>query len=285
VNRRASCLFLLAALLWLGSLSAFATRPQPLETRVGGCDQFTSGQASVVAVQSPENAIGLRGCAYKSATGRFKWLNHDPIQEAGGINLYRFCGNDPIDLYDPFGLLFGQGGDAEQNPAGVNGPVGFSFSTPQPGYTAPPQPYTGPWMGPGDPNAPAYTPYNFLPYQGLMDMMGNGSYLTPDQAAAVATPIDFALSMPEARVTCPKFGTTHAAERAFERGFSPSRISQVLKDGEITPQVSRFGNPQLNFNLGGNQVIIDTTGRNAGNIINTFSDWTPLHGTKGYWSW
>jgi RHS repeat-associated protein len=246
---------------------------------------------------APVNAMRFSSMPYYSSPqiygylGRFydpnlqRWLNQDPIGERGGINLYRFCGNDPIDLYDPLGLLFGQGGDAEQNPAGVNGPTSTSYSTPLPGYTPPPQPYTGPWIGPGDPNAPAYTPYNFLPYQGLMDMMGNGSYLTPDQAAAIATPIDFALSMPEARVTCPKFGTTHAAEQAFERGFSPSRITQVLKDGEITPQVSRFGNPQLNFNLGGNQVIIDTTGRNAGKIINTFSDWTPLHGTKGYWSW
>jgi RHS repeat-associated protein len=104
VNRRASCLFLLAALLLLGCFPALAIRPQPLETRVGGWEQFASGQTSVVAIQSPENAMGLRGCAYKTASGRLKWLNQDPIGEEGGLNLYGFVGNSPINRVDPFGL-------------------------------------------------------------------------------------------------------------------------------------------------------------------------------------
>lgn len=104
MNRRASCLFLLAALLWLGSSSAFAIRPQPLETRVGGCEQFASGQTSVVAVQTPENAMGLRVFAYKTVSGRLKWLNQDPIGERGGINLYGFVGNNPVNYVDPLGL-------------------------------------------------------------------------------------------------------------------------------------------------------------------------------------
>jgi hypothetical protein len=33
-----------------------------------------------------------------------RWLNQDPIGEAGGINLYGFVGNDPINLWDLFGL-------------------------------------------------------------------------------------------------------------------------------------------------------------------------------------
>jgi RHS repeat-associated protein len=33
-----------------------------------------------------------------------RWLNRDPIEEEGGINLYQFCGNDPIDYFDPLGL-------------------------------------------------------------------------------------------------------------------------------------------------------------------------------------
>jgi len=33
-----------------------------------------------------------------------RWLNQDPIQEAGGINLYQFVGNDPINAIDLFGL-------------------------------------------------------------------------------------------------------------------------------------------------------------------------------------
>src|SRR6266516_4387408 len=38
-----------------------------------------------------------------------RWLNRDPISEYGGINLYGFVGNSPIDLLDFFGL-------APQNP-------------------------------------------------------------------------------------------------------------------------------------------------------------------------
>lgn len=40
-----------------------------------------------------------------------KWLNRDPIREAGGINIYGFVGNDPINRIDPLGLWGIQFGD------------------------------------------------------------------------------------------------------------------------------------------------------------------------------
>ena len=39
---------------------------------------------------------------YDPATGR--WLSKDPIGISGGLNLYAFCGNDPVNYVDPWGL-------------------------------------------------------------------------------------------------------------------------------------------------------------------------------------
>ena len=33
-----------------------------------------------------------------------RWLNRDPIQEKGGLNLYRFVMNSPLGVFDPLGL-------------------------------------------------------------------------------------------------------------------------------------------------------------------------------------
>ena len=37
--------------------------------------------------------------------GTQRWINRDPIEENGGINLYAFVGNDGVDLIDSFGLV------------------------------------------------------------------------------------------------------------------------------------------------------------------------------------
>jgi RHS repeat-associated protein len=47
--------------------------------------------------------------AYDPDSGR--WLNQDPIGEAGGLNLYGFVGNDPINEIDPLGLADNSDGD------------------------------------------------------------------------------------------------------------------------------------------------------------------------------
>jgi RHS repeat-associated protein len=40
--------------------------------------------------------------AYSPNLGR--WITKDPIQEKGGLNMYAYCGNDPINNVDPEGL-------------------------------------------------------------------------------------------------------------------------------------------------------------------------------------
>jgi hypothetical protein len=50
---------------------------------------------------------GSRGCAYKTASGLGKWPNRDPIGERGGLNLYGFVGNNPVNATDLLGLDVG----------------------------------------------------------------------------------------------------------------------------------------------------------------------------------
>ena len=46
---------------------------------------------------------------YEPETGR--WLSPDPIGISGGLNLYAFCGNDPVNFIDPTGKGGVQFGD------------------------------------------------------------------------------------------------------------------------------------------------------------------------------
>jgi RHS repeat-associated protein len=69
--------------------------------------------------------------AYDPNLGR--WLSRDPIEENGGLNLYRYAGDNPINLVDPLGLwTFGFGGEAGGG-AGAGGSVQGGFFV---GHTA-----------------------------------------------------------------------------------------------------------------------------------------------------
>jgi len=48
---------------------------------------------------------GSRACGYRTASGRAKWLSRDPIAENGGMAIYGFCLNSPINAIDRLGLI------------------------------------------------------------------------------------------------------------------------------------------------------------------------------------
>lgn len=48
-----------------------------------------------------DNETGLYYYGYRFYSPSLsRWLNHDPIEEVGGGNLYAFCGNSPFKLFD-----------------------------------------------------------------------------------------------------------------------------------------------------------------------------------------
>ena len=76
-----------------------------------------------------------------------RWLNQDPIGENGGINLYRFVGNDPLNRIDPLGL-YGNPVSGPNGPVGPSSPYdlgqGYANGYLYPTYTQPPS-FNTPW--------------------------------------------------------------------------------------------------------------------------------------------
>ncbi|MCI5142391.1 MAG: RHS repeat-associated core domain-containing protein, partial [Candidatus Electrothrix sp. ATG1] len=72
-----------------------------LLTRTGSLDQPFRFSTKAFDEQTGLAYYGYR--FYSPSVGR--WINRDPIGEAGGINLYGFVQNNPIIFWDPFGLL------------------------------------------------------------------------------------------------------------------------------------------------------------------------------------
>jgi RHS repeat-associated protein len=84
-----------------GALSWPTSTPK---NRVWGFEKSPSGRSVVEPQLSWETATGSVQYTYRNASGRAEWLSRDPIAEEGGINLYGYVANDPVDYYDPDGL-------------------------------------------------------------------------------------------------------------------------------------------------------------------------------------
>ncbi len=68
--------------------------------------------------------------AYSPALG--KWLNRDPIAEAGGLNQYEYVNSQPVNRVDPLGM---KGGDALPSWLDVTSPWGLYGQVGVPAYT------------------------------------------------------------------------------------------------------------------------------------------------------
>ena len=74
------------------------------KTRVGFFLRRPSGRTPVARTQVARLAPGCTALGYETVSGRPQWLSRDPIGENGGINLYAYVGNNPVNATDPLGL-------------------------------------------------------------------------------------------------------------------------------------------------------------------------------------
>jgi len=84
-------------------LAATTLPTSPRKTRVGVFRHRSSGQTSSRRRCRSIITPGSRPCVYKTVSGRHEWPNQDPLGEAGGINLYQFVYNSPLNYIDPDG--------------------------------------------------------------------------------------------------------------------------------------------------------------------------------------
>ena len=82
----------------------FARPTSPHKTRVRGFYGCSSGRFSSQRRRIRRIATGCGPCGYKTVSGRSKWVNRDPLEERGGLNLYAFALNEPTVLIDNLGL-------------------------------------------------------------------------------------------------------------------------------------------------------------------------------------
>ena len=87
----------------LGTVQArYDYDPSGKRTKMTGQLDFDLGYAGYFH-HEPSGLDFARHRAYDSILGR--WISRDPIAERGGLNLYQYVGNDPVNATDPTGLF------------------------------------------------------------------------------------------------------------------------------------------------------------------------------------
>ena len=77
--------------------------PRP-ENRVVGSGGFTFSCTWSTWSQTPDTHREIETTSTTTVSGALEWLSKDPIGISGGLNQYVFCGNNPVNRRDPFGL-------------------------------------------------------------------------------------------------------------------------------------------------------------------------------------
>jgi len=85
------------------SLQLRKSDPRP-KNRVVGLGGFTYSCTWSTWSQTPELHQEIETQSTTTVSGVFCWLSKDPIGLSGGLNLYAYCANDPVNRRDPLGL-------------------------------------------------------------------------------------------------------------------------------------------------------------------------------------
>ena len=113
-----------------------------------------AGQPYRFSTKEYHAASGLYDYGFRFySPGLGRWINRDPIAEAGGLNLYGFVGNSPVNRHDSYGLVTGvEEAAVLWGAAYVCSCVAVYFCMQQPR-----PPIYSPF--PSTPNSPAVSPY------------------------------------------------------------------------------------------------------------------------------
>jgi len=200
-----------------------------------------------------------------------RFLNQDPIGENGGINLYRFALNNPLQFIDPYGLqiapsmydLFNQTQSISYTP--------LDFNNLAPIVLTQQNNSTGPALSPADPNAEPY----LLPQLAVVDGLLLGSDLNPsssfaqDFARDVQAPlISSFLPLPVLKgpIDCPiATASAFATKNAARNAISQMLLSDAQFQAALRAIARATSKSAINITKEGENLIVKITrpGRNG----------------------